>query len=136
MLTFSNIIDSSTLTVQIANTSSVSQRSVTHLPFQLFSGEGAQERLTVWVEDGVGAQFSGFPGCWTAESFIKPVKKGDNEEGQAKLQLNKQTQKNQPQKHFEQSKVGNDELSRSQPFPHSAFQQPVFTFLKKNKSKQ
>lgn len=121
--------------MQIAKTSSVSQGSVTHLPLQLFSSQGAQERLTVWVEDRVRAQFSGFSGCRAAESFIKPVEEGDNEEGQAKLQLHEQTQKNQPQKHFEQNKVWDDELSGSQPSSQRAIQQPVSTFLKIIKTK-
>ena len=123
------------INLQITGTSSISQGSVTHLSLQLLCSESAQQRLTVWVEDGVSAQLSGLAGSWATESFIEPVEEGDDEERQAKLQLNKQTEQHQPQQHFEQSEVCDGKLSWSKPSSHRAVQEPVTMVLQRKQKK-
>lgn len=91
--------------MQITSNSSVSQWSVTHLSLQLLCSERAQQRLTVRIEDRISAQFSGLAGSWAAESFVEPVKEGDDEERQAKLQFSKETEQHEPQQHFKQGEV-------------------------------
>lgn len=117
------------INLQITGTSSISQGPVTHLSLQLLCSESAQQRLTVWVEDGISAQLSGLAGSWATESFIEPVEEGDDEERQAELQFNKQTEQHQPQQHFEQGEVCDDKLSRGKPSSHRAVQEPVTTVL-------
>lgn len=111
---------------------SVCQRSVAHLPLQLLSSDGAQQRLAAWIEHRISAQFSWLASCWGSQSLIQPVEEGDDEEGETKLQFCKQALKNQPQQHFEQSNVGDDKLSWGQPSAQSAVQQPVTAVLQEN----
>lgn len=89
--------------MEITQFLSVSQRSVTHLPFQLFCSQWPQQRLTVWIEDRVCAQLSRLTSSWTAEPFVKPVEQRDDKEWQAKLQFNKESEQHQPEQEFEQS---------------------------------
>lgn len=113
---------------------SVSQRSVTHLSFQLLCSQWAQQRLTVWIEDRVCAQLSGLTSSWATEAFIKPIEQRDDKEWQPKLQFSKESKQHQPQQEFKQSKVGEDRLSRRQPPSQSTVKDPVTTALQKDES--
>lgn len=89
---------------------STRQGSKLQLAFQLLCCQGALDGFAAWVEHRVGTLLSLLPVLRGSGPYIHPVEQGQDKISQAKFQLHKQSQEDQPEKNLQEGDVGQERL--------------------------
>lgn len=86
------------------------QGSQVQLALQLLGSQGTLDGLAARVEHGVRALLPLRLLLGASCSHIHPVEEGQDKIGQAKFQLHKQSQQDQPEEHLQEGDVGQERL--------------------------